>query len=72
MPSAYANFGELRSGYDARDKDTSFEILWLEINARTTPESDFARMSMLSGNPEKKEIWNVPRTAKKFEERNNP
>ena len=41
---AYAEFGEIRSGYDARAVDCAMASQGLEICARATPESDFAKV----------------------------
>ena len=40
---AYAEFGEIQSGYDARAMDNSMTSQGLEICARATPELDFAK-----------------------------
>ena len=41
---AYAEFGEIRSGYDARAVDCAMASHGLEICARATPESYFAKV----------------------------
>ena len=41
---AYAEFGEIQSGYDARAVDNTLASQGLEIYARATPESDFAKI----------------------------
>ena len=41
---AYAEFGEIQSGYDTRAVDNTLASQGLEIYARATPESDFAKI----------------------------